>query len=572
LKPAANDAPPEMTPMMLNRFRRTALASLALSVTLMLSGCLEPAPPSTPPTSDTAARFLTMATFGSTQADIQHLVDLGYEGWLTEQFNTVPAESHWAYQDRGGPIGCFFCASVDAWAVMESFWNQAILGKDQLRQRVGLALLELFVVSTNTDAVLFHRSDALASYLDLLAANAFGNYRTLLEQVTLSPTMGHYLSMLQNAKEDPSTGRLPDENYGREVMQLFTIGKWMLNSDGTRMKDANGQDIPTYGQDEVMGMARALTGWSWSGPDTSAVRWVGDLDNGVPTRDWVKPMQPFEQYHSQLEAKIVGGTVIPAGTNARESLRIVLDTLFNHPNTPPFVATQLIKKLTTSNPSPAYVQRVADVFISNKNGVRGDMQSVIRAILFDAEVWDGTHLTNPNWGKPREPMIKVANVIRSLECKAASNVYQLQPIQSADYDIGQMPMMANSVFNFFQPDYAPPGEVADAGLTAPEFQIINTNTLPGFLNFTKNLLDYGVFGGTDENTLNCNFTRYASVATDGRVMAQAMARDLMGVPLQETVLQSVATTVATIPATNTEARIKAALTMVLASPDFNIQR
>jgi hypothetical protein len=283
--------------MMLNRLRRTALASMMLSATLLLSGCLEPAPPATPPTSDTAARFLTMATFGPTQPDIQHLVDLGYEGWLTEQFNTAPTESHWAYQDRGGPVDCYFCASVDAWAVMESFWNQAILGKDQLRQRVSLALLELFVVSANTDAVLFHRSDALAGYLDLLAANAFGNYRTLLEQVTLNPTMGHYLSMLQNAKEDPNTGRLPDENYGREVMQLFTIGKWMLNSDGTRMKDANGQDIPTYGQDEVMGMARALTGWSWAGPDTSAVRWVGDLDNGVPTRDWVKPMQPYELTH-----------------------------------------------------------------------------------------------------------------------------------------------------------------------------------------------------------------------------------------------------------------------------------
>lgn len=558
--------------MKLNRFRRTALASLVLSATLALSGCLEPAPPATPPTPETAARFLSMSTFGATQADIKHLVDVGYEAWVTEQFDTFPTESHWTYQDRGGPPDCFFCASVDAWAVMESFWNQAILGKDQLRQRVSLALLELFVVSANSDAVLFHRSDALASYLDLLAANAFGNYRTLLEQVTLSPTMGHYLSMLQNEKENTSTGRLPDENYAREVMQLFSIGKWMLNNDGTRMKDPAGQDIPTYGQDEIMGTARALTGWSWAGPDTSEIRWRGDLNNGVPTRDWVTPLQPYEQYHSLVETRIVGGKLIPAGTNARDSLRIVLDTLFYHPNTPPFVATQLIKKLTTSNPSPAYVERVAEVFISNKDNVRGDMRSVIRAILFDPEVWDGTHLTNPNWGKPREPMVKVANVIRALECKAASNTFQLQPIQSADYDIGQMPMMANSVFNFFQPDYAPPGEVADAGLTAPEFQIINTNTLAGFLNFTKNLIDYGVYGGTDENTLTCNFTRYAGVASDGRVMAQAMAKDLMGVPLQESVLQSVAATVSTIPATNTEARIKAALMLVLASPDFNIQR
>lgn len=560
------------TTIMIRRIRRTVVSALLASSLVMLSACTEPAAPATPPTPESAARFLSQATFGPTKASIDRLVALGYEEWMNEQFAAVPQESHWAYQDRGGPPDCFFCASVDAWASIESVWYQAIQGNDQLRQRVTLALSEIFVVSANTDAVLFHRSDALSGYMDMLSANAFGNYRTLLENVTLSPAMGHYLSHLQNEKENPATGRLPDENYGREIMQLFSIGKWMLNVDGTRMKDANGEDIPTYGQEEVMGMARALTGWSWSGPDTSDIRWRGDLNNGVPTRDWVKPMQPYESYHSQLEAKIVSGVVIPAGTTAQESLRIVLDTLFNHPNTGPFIATHLIKKLTTSNPSPAYVARVAKVFNSNKNGVRGDLRSVVRAVLFDPEVWDGTHLTNPNWGKPKEPIVKIATLIRALDCKATSKVFQLQSIQSDDYDVGQMPLMANSVFNFFQPDFAPAGEIAAAGLTGPEFQVINNNTLIGFMNFTHYLLDYGLYGGGDENTLNCDFNKYAGLAGDGTALAQGLARDLMGVPLQASVEQSIAATVQTIPASNAQGRVKAALMMLAASPDFNIQR
>lgn len=561
---------------MIRQFKRLALAPLVLASAIALTACLEPGAPADPPTPENAARFLTQATFGPTPEDINHLVDIGYEAWLTEQFNTPQTLSHFEYVDHGGPPDCYWCNAFDVWGPIESFWYHAIGGKDQLRQRVAWAYLETFVVSGATDGILFHESDSLGSYMDTLSQNAFGNFRDLLEAITLSPTMGRYLSHVQNEKEDPTTGRLPDENYAREVMQLFTIGKWQLNSDGTRAKDTNGQDIPAYTQDDVMGLARVLTGWSWGGPDTSETRWRGDLINGERTRIWTVPMQPYEQYHSTLEKRIVGGVVIPPNTKARDSLKIALDTLFNHPNTPPFVATMLIKRLTTSNPSPAYVQRVATVFSSNKDGVRGDMKSVIRAVLFDPEVWDGTHLTNPEWGKAKEPVVKVAALMRAFSCKASNGIYRLGSLQTDDYDIGQPPLMSNSVFNFFQPEYAPPGEVADTGLTAPEFQITDNNTLVGFLNVAHYMLDYGFYGPKDEYRFNCDFSTYTPVAADAGALVKKLTDNLMGVPLQASVQKTIIDTVNTIPLDGTtasqEARVKTATMLMLASPDYNIQR
>ncbi|MCH2222462.1 MAG: DUF1800 family protein, partial [Dechloromonas sp.] len=248
---------------------------------------------------------------------------------------------------------------------------------------------------------------AAASFLDTLSQHAFGNFRDLLEAVTLHPAMGTYLSHLGNDKENTATGRMPDENYAREVMQLFTIGLWELNEDGTR-RQQNGQDIPTYGQPEVMGMAKVFTGWSWAGPDTNEGRWLGWV-NGVQTQPWDQPMQPYPQHHSTSEKRILRGVVIPAGTGPRESLEIALDTLFNHPNVGPFIGRQLIQRLVTSNPSPAYIARVARAFNNNGAGVRGDMKAVIRAVLLDPEARDAAKLADGNWGKLREPVVRVAN-------------------------------------------------------------------------------------------------------------------------------------------------------------------
>ncbi|TBO34274.1 DUF1800 domain-containing protein [Aquabacterium lacunae] len=555
-------------------FRRTWMACAALALSLTLSGCFEPAEPSTPPTTDTAARFLNMTTFGATQADVDKLVALGYEGWLNEQFAATPIDTHYGYADRGGPPDCAVCPAEAIGGVIDSFWYQAIKSPDQLRQRVALAWLELFVVSAATDSAIELEPYAMAAYLDLLSRNAFANYRQVLEAVTLSPAMGHYLSHMQNDKEDPATGRLPDENYAREVMQLFTIGKWMLNTDGTRMTDGNGNPIPTYSQADVMGLAKVLTGWSWGGPDTSEERWVGGPINFAMARSWELPMQPYPQHHSTSEAQIVGGVTIPANTSAPDSLKIALDTLFNHPNAGPFIATHFIKRLTTSNPSPEYVARVAAVFNANKANERGNMQSVIRAVLFDPEVWDGRHLTSPTWGKPREPIVKAAQLVRGLSCRSSSGMYPLGTLQATNYDLGQAPLMSNSVFNFFLPDHQPQGELSNLNLSAPEFQIANDNTTIGHLNYMWSLLGFGLT--TNQNSLVCDYSAFTPLASQPDALIDALVNRFVGAPISAQGRQTIKDGITSIADNGTvaarENRVKTALLLLASTPEFNVQR
>ena len=567
-------SPQTHMPMMISRTCRRLVSALVASSLVMMAGCLEVAAPATAPTPETAARFLNMTTFGGTQTDIDRLVAAGYEGWLVEQFAAQPPDSHFGYTDRGGPPDCIDCPADSIGAGIESFWYQAITGNDQLRQRITLAWLELFVTSAATDSSLEQESTAMGAYLDLLSKNAFGNFRTLLEAVTLSPTMGHYLSHMQNDKEDPTTGRLPDENYAREVMQLFTIGKWQLYSDGTRRKDGNGQDMPTYTQADVMGLAKVFTGWSWGGDDTSEARWAGAPVDFLTSHNWALPMQPYEQHHSTSSVTIVGGVSIPANTSTRDSLKIALDTLFNHPNVGPMVATHLIKRLTTSNPSPAYVSRVASVFNSNAQGERGNLQSVIRAVLFDPEVWDGTHLSNPTWGKPKEPIVKAASLVRGLSCKSSNGTVRLSTLQNDDYDLGQPPLMSSSVFNYFQGDHSPQGALADAGLTAPEYQITNNSTMIGYLNFVQMLLDFGL--STNASSLQCDFTKLTPFAADAGGLVDKLTVYFMGTPLSPGGRQAVIDGVNAIAFDNTtlskQNRVKAAIMLMAASPEFNVQR
>jgi uncharacterized protein (DUF1800 family) len=555
-------------------FRRTWMACAAIALSLGLSGCFEPAEPSTPPAADTAARFLNMTTFGATQADVDKLVSLGYEGWLNEQFAASPIDSHYGYADRGGPPDCSVCPAEAIGGVIESFWYQAVKSPDQFRQRIALAWLELFVVSAATDSAIELEPQAMAAYLDLLSKNAFVNFRDLLEAVTLSPAMGHYLSHMQNDKEDPTTGRLPDENYAREVMQLFTIGKWALNADGTRTLDSNGQPIPAYTQADVMGLAKVFTGWSWGGSDTSEARWVGGPIDFAMVHSWELPMQPYEQHHSKAIKQIVNGTTIPENTSAKVSMRVALDTLFNHPNTPAFIATHLIKRLTTSNPSPEYVARVADVFRQNVDGERGNMRSVVRAVLFDPEVWDGRHLTSPSWGKPREPIVKAAQLVRGLSCKAASGTYAMGTLQATNYDLGQPPLMSNSVFNFFLPEHQPQGELSNLNLSAPEFQIANDNTTIGHLNYMWSLLGFGLT--TNQNSLVCDYSAFTPLASQPDALIDALVNRFVGTPISAKGRQAIKDGITSIADTGTvaarENRVKTALLLLASTPEFNVQR
>lgn len=423
-----------------------------------------------------AARFLHQATYGATDADIAAVQKLGYRGWLEQQFATPSIDSHWAYVAvRHGPPNCTTCDAKYINAVMESFWRQAILGPDQLRQRLVFALTEHFVVSTVNSSVDI-QEQAHASYLDMLAANAFGNFRDLLLAVSTHPTMGHYLTFFQNTKANPVTGQIPDENYAREVMQLFTIGLWQLNPDGTRKRDSAGNPIPTYAQDDVRGLAKVFTGWSWNGPDKTdgCFYWC--------PQNWHDPMQAFPKF-AATDAKVFLGQTIPAGTDPVRSLNAAVDTLFNHPNVGPFLATRLIKRFVTSNPSPAYVGRVAAAFANDGNGVRGDMKAVMRAVLLDPEARDDKKLSDPQWGKLREPMIRFANFMRGFAVHSSSSYYRIWNLEDPAYALDQNALRAPSVFNFFRPDYAPPGPILDRGLSAPEFQITDETTTTGYANF-----------------------------------------------------------------------------------------
>lgn len=564
------------TPMA-RSFRQTGLSLITvIGLSLGLSACIEPGPPVDPPTQATASRFLQQATFGSSKADIDHLVSVGWEAWMTEQFTKPITDSHFLYVERGGEPSCDTCDVSGFEAVTSSFWYQAVEGEDQLRQRVAFALSELFVVSAAFSTELIDDPLSLAAYHDMLLQNAFGNFRDILDKVAKHPTMGAMLSHKQNDKDDPSIGRLPDENFAREIMQLFTIGKWMLNSDGTRMKDANGKDIPAYNMNDIMGMAKAMTGWSFGGNDTSEGRWRGDsLPSGEWTRVYNSPMQPYESHHSTSEKRIVNGVVIPAGTNAETSMQTLLDTLFMHPNTPPFIATQLIKRLVTSNPSPAFVDRVAAVFISDKNGVRGNMQAVVRAILFDPEAYDPNKLSDPTWGKLREPIIRITNYARAFNARSGWGTYKIKLANPGEYNYGQIPWQAQTVFNFFSPDYQPPGALANQDLTAPEFQIFNESTSAGYLNILDDIaLDK--LSTKTSNPIVPNYSAELALADNPSAMLDRIALLLNGGYLSDESRTDIVRAMNDITATQYSdwklRRVKIAVLLMMASPDYLIQK
>lgn len=442
--------------------------------------------------SDTeAARFLQQAQFSSTRAEISAVRAEGFPMWLARQYQQPLRSSGWDWmQARGyGAIdtNSYFFNTYPADFMI---WAQLLSGPDMMRKRCALALSEFFVTSM-TSAEFTWRSHAYASWWDMLVRNAFGNFRQLLEDVTLHPAMGWFLNTKGNQKENTATGRVPDENYAREVMQLFTIGLVQLNQDGTP-RTSGGVPLESYVQDDVTNLARAFTGWDF---DTS-----DGVRHTVPGQSYTiessafarKPMSLRESRHSTLEARFLGA-VIPAGTPGREALRIAMDTLFNHPNVGPFFARQMIQRLVTSNPSPAYVARVAAKFNDNGKGVRGDLTAVWTAILLDEEARGAGTLTNPNHGKLREPMLRFIQWARTFSVTSAAGSWKIFDLGNAGTQLGQSPLRAPSVFNFFRPGYVPPGTaLSPSGATAPEFQLVNETSVGGYLNFMQGVIERGI--------------------------------------------------------------------------------
>ena len=506
-----------------------------------------------------AARFLRQASWGGTSNEIKDLAASGQQGWLNAQFNAPQGQSLTRWLIEKGFNDASVSSNVNGdggW--VQSIWWKLFSATDLFRQRAALALSELFVVS-HLGLPFSWRNFAIANYWEILEANALGNFRTLLENVTLSSAMGTYLNMKGNQKYDAKTGRSPDENYAREVMQLFTIGLYQLNIDGTLQLDAQGKPIESYDNADIQGLARVFTGWNTAtGTDAT-----GELANAAYRHGL--PMMLTASLHSPEEKKFLGVT-IPAGTAGIESLRIALDTLFQHNNTAPFIAKQLIQRLVTSNPSPAYVARVAKLFVNNGKGVRGDMKAVWTAILMDTEA----RLANPpaSFGKLSEPMIRLLQWGHTFRATSTDGAWTLG-YTDAETALGQMPMRSPSVFNFFRPGYVPPNTQAAAqNLVAPEFQILTEPTVVGYINY---------MAGTVNNARNikADYSTEKALATDPAALVAHLNLCLASGALTSTSQSLIVNAITSISAateTGLLNRIYAAVLMVMSSTDYLIQR
>lgn len=470
--------------------------------TIMPAPAAPPPAPTGPVSAAQASRFLHQATFGPTPAAIAELQSLGYEAWFDAQ-RLAPASQHRPrYLARRAEL-LALNPDDDGWQSprQQAWWQIALTGEDQLRQRMAWALSQILVVSQVGALDIHHEATAL--YYDQLADHAFGNYRDLLEVVTKSPVMGVYLSMMRNMPPDRDTGQRPDENYAREIMQLFTIGLHELHPDGTRRLDHEGRPIPTYGQDDIVGLAHVFTGWGPHYDAANPPRWS---NNSVASRrDWyrygydaLRPMTFYPEFHAPGEKRIVRGGVVPDGTDGEAAMDIALDALFHHPSAGPFLARQLIQRFVTSNPSPGYVYRVASAFANNGAGVRGDLGATLRAVLLDPEARALPAPGDISRGLRREPVLRMSAVHRAFPLSlhpprpgSGGNLYL-----NHQYNMGhQAPLLSPSVFNFFQPVYSHPGRIATAGLLSPEFQVTSETTVVVESNLIDSTFDWGVWTG-----------------------------------------------------------------------------
>lgn len=538
-----------------------------------------------PSTDAQAARFILRAGFATSPATVEVVKRDGYEPWLNAQMNAQNSQS----------AAQFFAArgfdAVDANRYYFSrtpadnmVWSQLINGGSMVRKRVALALSEFFVVSLNNLNITW-RSQAMGAYWDILNNRAFGNFRDLLEDITLNPAMGVFLNTLGNRKADPRTGRVADENFGREILQLFSIGLFELNQDGTVRTASDGSALETYTNEDVTGIAKAFTGYDY---DYTGIGFTPAVDNPnfmVPDPDYAR--QPMtadpskwrrprtESFHSDEEKSFLGIT-IPAGTGATETLRLTLDAIFNHPNVGPFFGKQMIQRLVTSNPSPAYVSRVAGVFNNNGSGVRGDLRAVFKAILLDDEAISDAGLSSQTFGKLREPIVRFAQWGRSFGAQSASGNWDIRDLSDVSNRLGQAPLRSPSVFNFFRPGYVPANSQAAANsMVAPEFQIVNETSVATYVNFMERTIDGRGFWVRD---VKARYTDELAIAHDASALLDRLDLVLTGQQLTQTTKDTILTalndqevTEASDEATKLR-RIHIAVLLVMVSNDYLVQK
>jgi uncharacterized protein (DUF1800 family) len=527
-----------------------------------------------------AARFLLQAQVGATNADIDAVRSQGAEAWLDAQMALPLGERAWDWMESAGYAAIDSRALYDGGAPTVGFAlnRQFAVAPDGVRKRCALALSEFFVVSMLVPSMPW-TGLGMAHYWDQLNEHAFGNFRDLLGAMTLNPTMGAWLNTRGNLREDPATGRVPDENYAREVMQLFTIGLVALNLDGTVQRDGAGQPVPTYTQDDVTQLARVFTGYDWW-DDGRRFASIND-GNPRPFPEYTRRAMVFDAAkHSTLPVNFLGAS-IPAGSDGPARLNAALDVLFNHPNVGPFFARQMIQRLVSSNPSPAYVARVAARFNDNGAGVRGDLKAVWKAILLDDEARSAAGLASTTHGKLREPMVRVFQWMRSFGVGSRSGTWEWSPVGDALSWYGQLPLGAPSVFNFFRPGYIPPGTaMAAAGATAPEFQIVNESTASQWVNFIDNLnLTAGGLPSFAFGDLLTTFPNETPLATDLTALVRRLNLLLcagqLSVQTQQRIVDILTLGGAALPGDSDETkrfRVIAAVTLVMSCPEYLVQK
>ncbi len=551
----------------------------------------------TPPTplisEQDASRFLEQATFGATDASVHHLSLIGYQAWLNEQFAMAPT-LHEPAVEQAVILDNPPCAATDVKCnaalfeqnsgneqfVQDGFWQQSISGNDQLRQRVEYALTQLMVISSEPNFSIQSMPRGESNYYDVLGADAFGNFRNLLQDVTLNPMMGQFLNMLGNDKGNATTD--PDENYAREVMQLFTIGLWQLNDDGSQKLDSNGNPIPTYSNTDVMGMAAVFTGWSWNIPgDNSDTAWSNCcLYVGPGYGEELLPMQSFSDHHSTVQKQFLGVTIpASAAPDPAGDLKIALDTLFNHPNLPPFFCKQMIQHLVTSNPSPTYIGNCSAAFENDGTGVRGNLQAVISEILLDPEARSSaTDFNNPQYGKVREALLRYTEWARAFTAQSRNGSYDNGSTEDPIWGLGEMSLRSPTVFNWFAPGYVPPGtSIAAANLVAPEMQMTNVSTVVGYINYMQNAIGSGATSGPD---MFSSYETEMSLAATPTALLDRINLLLMAGEMDPTLYGQIlgAISAIDIPAGDQTAinaallnRVQTAIYLTMASPSFCAQ-
>ncbi|MFK5925591.1 MAG: DUF1800 domain-containing protein [Desulfuromusa sp.] len=531
-----------------------------------------------------AAAFLSRSSFGATQEQIDALVAAeNYEQWFDAQFALSPnfhtdwAETHARGINGTGDLkdnpedwrvysGALSYLQRDAW------WDIVVNGEDQLRQRVAFALSEIMVISKFGS--LINEPDARMSYYDLLVRNALGNFKTLLKEVTYHPAMGKYLTYLGNAKADPNKGNHPDENYAREVMQLFTIGLFQLNLDGSIKLDGQGKPLPTYLQQDIEEMAKVFTGLS----DQNSFFFAGD--GGSTHFSRTQPMIPYGQHHDSSSKHILG-QIIAAGGSTDADIDQAIDILFNHPNTGPFIARRLIQRLVTSNPSPQYVQRVATVFNDNGQGERGDLKEVVKALLLDEEAFDGVESRAQTFGKAREPLLFVAHLLRAFHAQKGMNTlyqgadalyeYSSYNLHGTGYTQQEGPLEALTVFNYFTPDDAP-YSLKKEGLVAPEFEVFGTSGLHQMLMGLIN--KDGFIYGTHNLTAELQLGAEKSLLDAGKYdeLLSRLNILLVGGQMSDYSKNAIKTYIEQDADIESDKLVRYVIGLIMISPDYAIQR